>query len=69
MFRKKRGIGSVLKTVTTVITIVILTWHKAAHRQYVNVASAVTIPLLPISIDIDRYFQKYRDIDIDILSQ
>jgi len=29
--------------------------------------SAVTIPLLPISIDIDRYFQKYRD--IDILSQ
>jgi len=31
--------------------------------------SAVTIPLLPISIDIDRYFQKYCDIDIDIHSQ
>jgi len=32
-------------------------------------SSAATIPLLPISIDIDRCFQKYRDIDIDIVSQ
>jgi len=31
------------------------------------VDSAVTIPLLPISIDIDSIFSKYRDIDIDIL--
>jgi len=37
--------------------------------QKMDNANTVTIPLLPISIDIHRYFQKYRDIDIDILSQ
>ena len=41
--------------------------YEAVRKKVTT--SAVTIPLLPISIDIDRYFQKYRDIDIDILSQ
>jgi len=66
MLLRKNILGDYILPLDTLINIhwfLLLKSAKAAKRFYWPCGSAVTIPLLPISIDISSIFSKYRDID------